>query len=388
MSPPPPSSSSASSLVLAALAVVTLTTLLFSSPASAAAGPQPRPFKKIYAFGDSFTDTGNTHSESGPSGYGHVSSPPYGVTFFHRPTNRYSDGRLVIDFVAQSLSLPFLPPYRNISSSSAAAANGVNFAVAGSTAINHEFFVRNNMSLDVTPQSLLTQLLWFSKYMESHEGCRGKACRGALQDALVWVGEIGVNDYAYTIGSNVSADTIQKLTITTVTAFLESLLKRGAKYMVVQGLPVSGCLPLTMYLAPENDRDDIGCVKSVNDRTHAHNAALLAKISDLRKRFPDSVIVYADYWNAYHLVMKTPAKYGFKEPFKACCGTGDPYHYNPFATCGTPSTDLCPRPSEYINWDGVHLTEAMYKVIADTFLNGRYSQPPFSYLLGKKQRGG
>ncbi|XP_030531325.2 GDSL esterase/lipase At3g48460 [Rhodamnia argentea] len=393
---PSPSSSSSSSIILTALAVVTLTTLFFFSSPASAAGPQPRPFKKIYAFGDSFTDTGNTRSASGPSGFGHVSNPPYGVTFFHRPTNRYSDGRLVIDFVAQSLSLPFLPPYRSISSSSSSssstAAYGVNFAVAGSTAINHEFFVRNNMSLDITPQSILTQLIWFNKYLESHEGCkaatRGGACRDSLEDALVWVGEIGVNDYAYTVGSAVSGDTIRKLAINTVAAFLESLLRRGVKYMVVQGLPVSGCLPLAMYLSPEDDRDDIGCVKSVNDQTRAHNAALLAKISDLRKRFPDSMILYADYWNAYHSVMKNPAKYSFKEPFKACCGAGEPYHFSPIATCGTPTADLCPRPSEYVNWDGVHLTEAMYKVIADMFLKGRFSHPPFSYLLSKKRRGG
>ncbi|XP_039162245.1 GDSL esterase/lipase At3g48460-like [Eucalyptus grandis] len=376
-------------VVLTALAVVTLATLLFSSPASAAAARRrPRPFKKIFAFGDSFTDTGNTRSDTGPSGYGHVSSPPYGVTFFHRPTNRYSDGRLVIDFVAQSLSLPFLPPYRSLASSPSAAAHGVNFAVAGSTAIDHEFFVKNNLNLDTTPQSLLTQLLWFSKYLESHEGCRGKACRGALRDALVWVGEIGVNDYAYTLGSNVSGDTIQKLAIGTTTAFLEALLRRGARYMVVQGLPLSGCLPLALFLDPLGEKDDLGCVKSANDQTRAHNAALLATISNLRKQFPDAVIVYADYWYAHHTVMKSAAKHGFKESFRACCGTGEPYHFTPFATCGTAFADVCPRPSEYINWDGVHLTEATYRVIADMFLNGRYTHPPFRYMLSKKLRSG
>ncbi|KAL3748070.1 hypothetical protein ACJRO7_009315 [Eucalyptus globulus] len=381
MSPPP--------VVLTALAVVTLATLLFSSPASAAAARRrPRPFEKIFAFGDSFTDTGNTRSATGPSGYGHVSSPPYGVTFFHHPTNRYSDGRLVIDFVAQSLSLPFLPPFRGLPSSPSAAAHGVNFAVAGSTAIDHEFFVKNNLNLDTTPQSLLTQLLWFSKYLESHEGCRGKACRGALRDALVWVGEIGVNDYAYTLGSNVSGDTIQKLAIGTTTAFLEALLRRGARYMVVQGLPLSGCLPLAMFLDPLGEKDDLGCVKSANDQTRAHNAALLATISNLRKQFPDAVIVYADYWYAHYTVMKSAAKHGFKESFRACCGTGEPYHFTPFATCGTAFADACPRPSEYINWDGVHLTEATYRVIADMFLNGRYTHPPFRYMLSKKLRSG
>ncbi|KAL0355168.1 UNVERIFIED_CONTAM: GDSL esterase/lipase [Sesamum radiatum] len=71
----------------------------------------PRPFNTIYAFGDSYTDTGNTRSNTGPNGFMFVSNLPYGRTFFHRPTNRYSDGRLVIDFVAQALSLPFLSPY-------------------------------------------------------------------------------------------------------------------------------------------------------------------------------------------------------------------------------------------------------------------------------------
>ncbi|KAK9995550.1 hypothetical protein SO802_020236 [Lithocarpus litseifolius] len=51
----------------------------------------PRPFKKIYAFGDSFIDTSNTKSATGLTSFGHVSNPPYGTTFFHHPTNRYSE---------------------------------------------------------------------------------------------------------------------------------------------------------------------------------------------------------------------------------------------------------------------------------------------------------
>ncbi|XWS60324.1 hypothetical protein CRYUN_Cryun07bG0026300 [Craigia yunnanensis] len=370
--------------------LITFTTIFLLSSslpsASAITETNQRPFKKIYAFGDSFTDTGNTESLTGPNGFVHVSNPPYGTTFFHHSTNRYSDGRLVIDFVAQSLSLPFLPPYRK---SKGNTANGVNFAVAGSTAINHAYFVKNNLSLDITPESIQTQMIWFNKYLES-QGCRGPEsgpeCKEALDDALFWVGEIGVNDYAYTLGSTISDETIRKIAIYSFTEFLQSLLKKGAKYVVVQALPTTGCLPLAMTLAPSDDRDDIGCVKSVNNQSYAHNLVLQAKLSDLRKQFPQAVIVYADYWNAYRTVMKTPEKYGFKESFKACCGTGDPYNFDVFNTCGNPSVNACSNPSEYINWDGVHLTEAMYKVVADMFLNGNLSNPPFKSLLERKQQ--
>ncbi|CAN6713708.1 unnamed protein product [Malus baccata var. baccata] len=377
------------------ITLVTLTILissLLSSSISASAAATKQnpalPFKKIYAFGDSFTDTGNTRSISGPSGFGHVSNAPYGITYFHRPTNRYSDGRLVIDFVAESLSLPYLQPYRTVSSNATAdSTHGVNFAVAGSTAIEHEFFVKNNLSLDITPQSILTQLLWFNKFLQS-KGCKVGGPRCKFDDALFWVGEIGVNDYAYTLGSDVSGDTIQKLGISRVTSFLQALLKKGAKYVVVQGLPLSGCLPLSMTLAPEDDRDRIGCVKSVNHQTYSHNLVLQAKLHELRTQFPHAVIAYADYWNAYLTVMKSPSQYGFTERFKACCGSGDPYNFDVTATCGTPSATVCKSPSQYINWDGVHLTEAMYKVLSDTFLKGNATHPPFSYLLDRKLRNG
>lgn len=348
---------------------------------------QTRPFKKVYAFGDSFTDTGNTKNANGPSGFGHVSNSPYGSTFFNHSTNRYSDGRLVIDFVAEALSLPYLTPYLHHKGNDTS--YGVNFAVAGSTAINHQFFVRNNLSLDITPQSIQTQVLWFNKYLESR-GCQGveSECKD-FNETLFWFGEIGVNDYAYTLGSSVSDDTIRKLAISSVSGALETVLQKGAKYLVVQGLPLTGCLTLAMYLAPPDDRDDLGCVKSANNQSYTHNLVLQAKLQELRKQYPHAVIIYADYWNAYHAIMKDPSKYGFTEEFKVCCGSGEPpYDFSVFATCGTPNATACSSPSQYINWDGVHLTEAMYKVVSNMFLQGNFSLPPFNFLLEKKERHG
>ncbi|KAI3820690.1 hypothetical protein L1987_08238 [Smallanthus sonchifolius] len=349
--------------------------------------PPPRSFNKIYAFGDSYTDTGNTASATGPSTFRYVSNPPYGRTFFHRPTNRYSDGRLVIDFVAESLSLPYLPPYLNRKANTSA---GINYAVAGSTAIRHAFFVKNNLTLAITPQSLQTQLTWFNK---TSEGLKCKSaistpeeCAAVFRDALIWAGEIGANDYAYTVGSTVSGETVRRHAIGSVTGFLEALLKKGAKYMVVQALPTTGCLTLAMYLSPEFDRDDIGCVATVNNQSYIHNTILQTNIQNLRRRYPKAVIVYADYWNAYRSVMKNGPKLGFHELYKVCCGSsGGTYNFDLSAVCGSESASSCQNPNQYVNWDGVHLTEGMYKVVSDMFLSGPFTHPPFKYLLKSTQ---
>lgn len=57
------------------------------------------------------------------------------------------------------------------------------------------------------------------------------------------------------------------------------------KYVVVQGLPPTGCLPLAMSLAREDDRDNMRCVKSVKNQSSTDNAVYLAKLQDLRRKF-------------------------------------------------------------------------------------------------------
>ncbi|PKA60227.1 GDSL esterase/lipase [Apostasia shenzhenica] len=363
------------------LLIVFLVPPSFSSPLP----PPPHHFSKIYAFGDSFTDTGNTHSGTGPYAFGYVSRPPYGSTFFHRPTNRYSDGRLVVDFLADALSLPFLPPYR----SSPSSPHGVNFAVAGSTALDHEVFVMNNVTIDYTPESLGTQMKWFEGFL-ARRGCRAarsEECESAMRGALIWFGEIGVNDYAYSFGSSLSPDFIQTETVKTVISSLQEILNKGAKHIVVQGLPLIGCLPLSLFLTSPEDRDETGCSASINRRASSHNALLQNKLQELRRQHPAAVISYADYYNAHLTVMKNPKANGFMEPFRTCCGAGGgSYNFNIFATCGSPqATRACSEPWRYVNWDGVHLTEAMYKRVADLFFHGGFCKPAFDVMLRSKE---
>lgn len=52
-------------------------------------------FPAVYNFGDSNSDTG---SVSATFGRAHL---PNGQTFFGKPSGRYSDGRLIIDFIGK-----------------------------------------------------------------------------------------------------------------------------------------------------------------------------------------------------------------------------------------------------------------------------------------------
>lgn len=36
---------------------------------------------------------------------------------------------------------------------------------------------------------------------------------------------------------------------------------------------------------------------------------------------------------------------------------------------------VCDDPSKYVSWDGIHLTEAAYRIIANSLLEGPYTNP-------------
>lgn len=51
-------------------------------------------FKKLFVFGDSYADTGNIQKSIGNSW-----KQPYGITFPGKPAGRFSDGRVLTDYV-------------------------------------------------------------------------------------------------------------------------------------------------------------------------------------------------------------------------------------------------------------------------------------------------
>lgn len=89
----------------------------------------------------------------------------------------------------------------------------------------------------------------------------------------------------------------------------------------------------------------------------------------------------------YELFFDTLLKIaGFEQPIMACCGYGGPpLNYNRQIACGqtkalngsSVTANACNDSTEYVNWDGIHYTEAANQYIASQILTGKYSDPPF-----------
>ncbi|KAK7861526.1 gdsl esterase/lipase [Quercus suber] len=331
-------------------------------------------FNKVYAFGDSDTDTGNAHNLGFLKSFistlfSHAWSPYCSSENSKLSGYRLSNGRLLIDFLCEALNIPHLSAYKD---SSTNFSSGANFAIAGSTALSSNLFGQFNFGNPLmwkpNPENILTQIDWFHNFVGERE-CQGKdeaACKSELGNALFWIGEIGGNDYALNVGIG--------------------LLDKGAKFLVVQGLPPIGCLPLQLATCPSNDRDQNGCSASANLVIKGHNNLLQKRLDEIRMQHKDSMILFIDYYNAFTTILKKHSQYQFEEPFKACCGAGGgPFNYQPNLLCGAFGTSTCKNSSTHINFDGVHLTENMHQHLSDLFFNQGFCTPSFADLIKKKK---
>ncbi|KAJ3694185.1 hypothetical protein LUZ60_009665 [Juncus effusus] len=351
------------------------------------AKPDSQTYNAIFSFGDSFADTGNLVVIATPVLKDEVwiSKLPYGETFFHYPTGRCSDGRLVLDFLAEEFSLPLVPAYLAHNGSFN---QGANFAVAGATTLDFAFFVQNNLSNAIVfnNTSLSVQLGWFAELKPSLcNTSKGCDCEDYFSKSLFIVGEFGANDYAFMMFGGKSVDQMKEyvpMVIETISNATQGLINQGAKTIVIPGLWPDGCTPGNLALnigRPKEDYDPkTGCLKDLNDLSMYHNSLLLNAVNKLKTKYPHVNLIYAEYYQPIMDFINMPKRFGFIDtPLRSCCGKGDnEYNINFTTVCAMPGIGSCENPTSYVNWDGVHLTEAAYHYIASGWLKGPYAHPP------------
>ncbi|OVA16702.1 Lipase [Macleaya cordata] len=358
-------------LVLVLLISVSL--LPIPTHSAAAVHDQCKKNPIIFSFGDSNTDTGGL-----VSGLGFNVNLPNGRSFFGRSTGRLSDGRLVIDFLCESLNSSYLSPYLD-SLAGSDFRNGANFAVVGSSTLPK--FV---------PFALNIQVMQFQHFKaHSLDQANTKGSRRFIDDQgfknALYVIDIGQNDLADTFSKNLSyARVIRRipLILAEIKTAIKTIYDEGGKNFWIHNTGPLGCLPQMLSLVRAKIRvyDLHGCIRTYNDAAKAFNEGLRVLCAELRSELKNTTIIYVDIYNIKYDLVANSTKYGFNNPLMACCGHGGPpYNYNSSYTCGHPRCGVCEEGSRYISWDGTHYTEAANTIVASKIFSTTYSTPQLKF---------
>ncbi|KAL8218648.1 hypothetical protein R6Q57_022021 [Mikania cordata] len=332
--------------------------------------------KSVFVFGDSQFDPGNNQFVNNCTLQANFT--PYGSTYFHHPTGRFTNGRTVVDFLgiklktinshvciictliflfdgnlwpfvlckaAQFLGIKFQKPYQEVYRLLAKGhrkgipPNGLNFASAGSGLLPY-----TNRNAAVTPiqvqlqqfQALITQ-----KHVHKKQ----------IKKSLFFIVS-GANDvFSYFLLPNVSnmtQKTYVRAMLKEVKHFTSKIYKYGGRRIVLFSIGVIGCVPgrVLMQGAPSNR-----CIDKMDSMARYYNAGLKRFVKNIHKMFPGAIGVYAAVYDASKKYLDNPKLYGFANVTHACCGGGP---LNGMLQCGLNGYTMCLDPSEYFFWDYFH----------------------------------
>ncbi|XVE74941.1 hypothetical protein DITRI_Ditri12bG0059000 [Diplodiscus trichospermus] len=366
---------------------------LLPSPTGSSA---PCKFPAIFNFGDSNSDTGGLSAAFGQA------PAPNGETYFHTPAGRYSDGRLVIDFIAESLGLPYLSAY--LDSVGSNFSHGANFATAGST------IRRQNTTIfqgGASPFSLDVQLVQFSDFHRrsqifNKQGVFDKLLpRGDYFSKALYTFDIGQNDLTAGYKLNLTTEQVKAYVPDVLRQFSNAVKRvydQGGRAFWIHNTGPVGCLPyvLDRFLITAAQVDKYGCGSPFNEVAQYFNQRLKDVVIQLRKQLPFAAITYVDVYSVKYTLITQAKKLGFELPLIACCGHGGKYNFSNSLRCGEKITvkgkemliaNSCKNPSVRVNWDGIHFTEAANKWIFEQIVNGSFSDPPTPLKMACQRMG-
>ncbi|KAH1196245.1 GDSL esterase/lipase 5 [Glycine max] len=293
---------------------------------------QPKKPAALFVFGDSIFDVGNNNYINTTADI-HANFFPYGETFFKYPTGRFSDGRVIPDFIG-----------------------------AGALVETHQGLVID----------LKTQLSYFKKVSKVLRQDLGDAETTTLLAKAVYLISIGGNDYEISLSENSSSThTTEKyidMVVGNLTTVIKGIHKTGGRKFGVFNLPAVGCVPFVKALVNGSKGS---CVEEASALAKLHNSVLSVELEKLKKQLKGFKYSYVNYFNLTFDVINNPSKYGFKEGSVACCGSGP---YKGYYSCGgkraVKDYDLCENPSEYVLFDSLHPTEMAHQIVSQLIWSG------------------
>ncbi|KAI0510458.1 hypothetical protein KFK09_011060 [Dendrobium nobile] len=368
-----------------ALAAVALYLFISVVAAVASASAVDFNYPAVFNFGDSNSDTGGL-----VAGIGDILDPPYGQTYFRRPAGRFCDGRLIIDFLMNAMDLPFSNSYLE-SVGAPSFLKGCNFAAAGST-------ILPATATSVCPFSFGIQVAQFFhfKLRVTELLAKGNKFKKYIPPVDffsrgLYMFDIGQNDLAGAFYSK-SEDQIIASIPTILLEFetgVKKLYDQGARNFWIHNTGPLGCLAqnVAQFGKDPSKLDEYGCVSSHNRAAKLFNLQLHALCTKLQAQFVDANVTYIDIFTIKSDLIANYSRYGFEHPVTVCCGYGGPpLNYDSRIRCGqtkildgsSVTVKGCSDATDYVNWDGIHYTDAANQFVSSQILTGKYSDPPFS----------
>ncbi|WMV44479.1 hypothetical protein MTR67_037864 [Solanum verrucosum] len=300
---------------------------------------------KMFVFGDSYVDTGNNRKSMANSW-----KQPYGLTFPGKPSGRFSDGRVLTDYLAKFLGLKSPVPYRWMKYATNRLRNGINFAYGGTGVFN----------TTVPEPNMTTQIDFFQKLM-----AESVYTRADIEQYSLFLLSLAGNDYGAYLANGGTVQDIPAF-ITSVVNQLVVNMKRvnklGAKKIAVTALEPLGCLPQSTILNSFQQ-----CNATENIAVDLHNSLLQQAVAKLNNETMGSTFVILDLFSSFNSVLASKGVQGstrFETPLKPCClGISNKYSCGSMNVKGEKMYTVCNDPKSAFFWDTVHPTEAGWHAV-------------------------
>ncbi|KAL3723520.1 hypothetical protein ACJRO7_035665, partial [Eucalyptus globulus] len=259
---------------------------------------QSRKDVALFIFGDSVNDVGTNNYINTTADF-RANFPPYGETFFRHPTGRFSNGRLIVDFIAEYANLPLIPPYLQMKDDEFM--GGANFASAGAGALGdtYEGFV-----VDLKMQ--LKQLEQLEKKLEKEMG--SERAKKIIKEGVYLI-SIGSSEYALPFFSNptlfqsISMEDYVGMVIGNITTVLKGIYEVGGRKFAMIGIGQLGCVPIM------RPAENGSCSGEANKLAQLHNVALTSILAKLEAQLQGFEYSYFDYYTSGSERIQYPSKY-------------------------------------------------------------------------------
>ncbi|KAG8376690.1 hypothetical protein BUALT_Bualt09G0090100 [Buddleja alternifolia] len=315
---------------------------------------------KLFVFGDSYADTGNVRKSLGNSW-----KEPYGTTFPGKPAGRFSDGRVLTDYVAKLLGVKSPLAYTWMKLGGKKLRNGMNFAYGGSGVFNTVGTLLPNMT---------TQIDLFEKLLvDNHDS--NLYTKSDLESSVVLACLSG-NDYGAYVATGGTVQGLQSFIPRVVNQLAVSLQRihgLGATKIVVTALQPLGCLPRVTQMSSFQQ-----CNSTLNLAVNYHNLLLQQAVDKLNNYTKTPTFFILDLYNSFTTVLNQKGDYQgilkFETPLKPCCmGISSEYFCGSVNGNGAKMYTVCSDPKSSFFWDSSHPTEAGWQAVYKT-LNSSLEQ--------------